>query len=235
MTRKALLVCGILSSVLYVGTDVLAAIWYGDYHSFTSRAISELGAIGAPTKQLVDSLMIVYDLLLVAFGVAVWRSPGRKRALHLVGGALIGIATVGRVTPSMNLRGTGNISDDLPHIALTGLTVLFILLAIGSGASLYGRRFRLYSFGTLLTVLLFGAWTGFEGGRIAAQQPTPWLGLTERICIGAYLLWVLMLAVTLLRAPKKSPLQDNAGERSENRPVHPTSLFREVAGHSQQR
>jgi hypothetical protein len=64
------------------------------------------------------------------------------------------------------------------------VTVLFILLAMGFGASLYGRRFHLYSFVTLLTVIVFGAWAGFEGGRLAAQQPTPWLGLTERICIG---------------------------------------------------
>ena len=79
------------------------------------------------------------------------------------------------------------------------MIVLFILLAIGFGASLFGRRFRLYSYATLLTLLVFGAWTGFEGARLAAQQPTPWIGLAERIHIGAYLLWVLVLAVILSR------------------------------------
>ena len=236
--RKALLVCGILSSLLYVGIDVLTAMRYGDYHSFTSRAISELYAIGAPTKQLVDPLFIMYSVLLMAFGVGVWRSPSRKRALDLVGGLLIGIAAVGLVTAlffPMQLRGTGDVSGDAPHIILTGVSVLFILLAIGFGASLYGRRFRLYSFVTLLTVLGFGAWAGFEGGRLAAQQPTLWLGVTERICIGAYLLWVLVLAVTLLRASKMSPLQPNVGERSENGPIHPTALLGEVAVHSRPR
>jgi hypothetical protein len=30
--RKALLVCGVLSSLLYVGADVLAVLRYPDYH-----------------------------------------------------------------------------------------------------------------------------------------------------------------------------------------------------------
>jgi hypothetical protein len=203
MLRKALLVCGIVSSLLYVGTDVLAAMRYGDYHSYTSRAISELYAIGAPTKQLIDPLFFTYSVLLMAFAVGVWISPGRKLALHLVGGLLIGIAVVGLVTGlffPMKLRGTSDVSGDAPHIALTAVSVLFILLAVGFGSSLYGRRFRLYSFATLLILVVFGAWAGFEGARLAAQQPTPWLGLTERINIGAYLLWVLVLAITLLRS-----------------------------------
>ena len=91
-------------------------------------------------------------------------------------------------------------SSDLPHIALTGVIVLFILSAIVFGASLYGSRWRLYSFATLSTLLISGAWTGFEATRLAAQQPTPWLGVAERINIGAYLLWVLVLGISLLRS-----------------------------------
>jgi len=196
---KALLVCGILSSLLYVGADVLAAMLYGDYHSFTSQAISELTAVGAPTKPLVHPLFTIYDVLLMAFGVAVWSSPGRKRALHLAGGFLIGIAAVGLVWPPMQLRGTGDVSGDVPHIAVTGVIVLFILLAIGSGSWLFGRRFRVYSLATILILLVSGALTGFAGSRLAAGQPTPWLGITERINVGAYLVWVLVLAIALLR------------------------------------
>lgn len=203
MLRKALLVCGVLSSLLYVGADLLAAVRYPGYHNFTSQAISELTAVGAPTKGLVEPLFIVYDILIIAFGVGVWRSAGRKRALRVVGGLLVGIGVVGLVampfTP-MNLRGTGNLSSDAPHIVVTGVTVLFILSAVGFGATLFGRRFRLYSLATLVTLLVFGAWTGFEAARLAAQQPTPWLGVLERIHIGAYLLWVAVLAFILWRS-----------------------------------
>jgi hypothetical membrane protein len=202
MLRKTLLVCGILSSLLYVGTDVLAAVRYADYHSFTSRAISELGAIGAPTKQLVDPLFLTYSVLLLAFGLGVWGSPGRKRSLRLVAASLIGVAAVGMVTGlffPMHLRGTADVTGDAPHIVLTAVTVLLILSAVACGSALDGTLFRRYSFLTILVLLVAGALAGVEGARLALQQPTPWLGLTERINIGAYLLWVVILAVILLR------------------------------------
>jgi hypothetical protein len=37
-----------------------------------------------------------------------------------------------------------------------------------------------------------------EATRLAAHQPTPWLGIAERINIGAYLLWVMALALSQL-------------------------------------
>jgi hypothetical protein len=199
MLRKTLLVCGILSSLLYVAIDVLAAFRYPGYHSYLSQAISELGAVGAPTKELVDPLFLIYDLLIIAFGVGVWASGQGRRVLRVIGGLLIGIGVVGLITPPMNLRGTSGVSGDLPHIVLTGVIVLFILSAIALGASLYGKSWRWYSWATILTILLSGALTGVAAGRLAAHQPTPWLGLAERINIGAYLLWVLVLAVMLLR------------------------------------
>ena len=103
--KRILLVCGVLSSLLYVGIDALAALRYGDYHSYISQAISELGAIGAPTRQLVHPLFIAYGVLLIAFGVGVWTSAGRTRALRVIGAVLVGIAVVGLVTPPMYLRG----------------------------------------------------------------------------------------------------------------------------------
>ena len=142
MLRNYCSLCGVLSSLLYVGIDVLAALRYGDYHSYPSQAISELGAIGAPTKKLVEPLFTMYDLLLLAFAVGVWISAGPKRSLRVIAALLLGIVVVGLVTPPMYLRGTGEVSGDLPHIVLTGVIVLFILSAVGFGADLYGRSWR---------------------------------------------------------------------------------------------
>ena len=33
------------------------------------------------------------------------------------------------------------------------------------------------------------------GGRIAANLPTPWIGVWERINLGVFLLWVVVLAL----------------------------------------
>jgi len=209
MLRRSLLVAGIISSLLYLGIDSLAALRYESYHSYFSQAISELGAIGAPTEGLVHPLFIAYDLLIIAFGIGVWQERRRHRALGLIGPLLIGIGIVGLVTPPMSLRGTGTPAGDLPHIIFTGVIVLLILTAIALGASLVSGGWRRYSWATLVAIVVTGAWTGVEGARLAAGQPTPWLGLAERINIGLYLLWVLLLAAMLLRT--REPIPELAG------------------------
>jgi hypothetical protein len=74
-----------------------------------------------------------------------------------------------------------------------------MLLAIGAAAAAFGTRFRLYSLATLVILAAFGASTFLDAPRIAANLPTPWIGVWERINLGVFLLWVVVLAVTLLR------------------------------------
>jgi hypothetical protein len=202
IVRKALLLCGILSSLLYIGTDILAAMQWRGY-SYTSQAVSELMAIGAPTRPLTVSLFTIYNVLVIAFGFGVWLTDSRKRALRFTGILLIGYGIVGQVALlffPMHLRGAEKSITDTMHTALTGVLVLFILLFIGSGAAAHGKRFRLYSIGTILILLLFGALAGMEAPRVAAQLPTPWLGVMERVNIYSSMLWVLVLAIIRLRA-----------------------------------
>jgi hypothetical protein len=44
--------------------------------------------------------------------------------------------------------------------------------------------------------------TSLQIGKMEANQPTPWMGITERISIYAIMLWVAVLAIGLLRAQK---------------------------------
>jgi hypothetical protein len=81
------------------------------------------------------------------------------------------------------------------------VTVLLMLLAIGFGAAAFGKRFRLYSIATIALLVVFGALTGLQAPRIAANLPTPLVGIWERINIGVFLLWVMALAIALLRGP----------------------------------
>ena len=53
--------------------------------------------------------------------------------------------------------------------------------------------------GSLGIVIASGAFMGSDGPRISANLPTPWVGVWERIMIGVFLLWVVGLAVILLR------------------------------------
>ena len=95
-------------------------------------------------------------------------------------------------------RGEKSRTDSM-HIAVTGVNSLLILLAIGFGSTAFGKRFRLYSIGTILVLVGAGVLTATQASRVEANLPTPWAGVTERISIGGYLAWQVVLAIALLR------------------------------------
>src|SRR6185503_12397781 len=97
------------------------------------------------------------------------------------------------------LRGAESTLTDTLHILFAMATVLLMLLAIGFGSASLGKRFRSYSLATLVALFAFGGLTAMDGPRIAANLPTPWVGVWERIDIGVFVLWVVVLAVALLR------------------------------------
>ena len=67
MLRKTLLVCGILSALLYAAMLVFVPMRWPAYSS-AAQTVSELSAIGAPTRSLWASLGVVWALLYAAFG-----------------------------------------------------------------------------------------------------------------------------------------------------------------------
>ena len=202
VVRKVLLSCGAVSSLLYGAMNVYFPTQWDGYSSF-SQTVSELSAIGAPTRPLWVLFGSVYALLLTAFGYGVWQSARDNRLLRDVGGLLIANGILSLAWPPMHQRavlaaGGGTLTDTM-HIVWAIVTVFLMFLAIGFGAAALGKRFRVYSIATMVILLAFGALTGIDGPDIAANLPTPWVGVWERVNIGAFLLWVVVLANTLLR------------------------------------
>jgi hypothetical protein len=74
-----------------------------------------------------------------------------------------------------------------------------MLGAIGVSTAAFPKRFRMYSIASLGILVAFGALTFADAPRLSADLPTPWLGVWERINLGVFLLWVVVLAVTILR------------------------------------
>lgn len=206
MARKLLLICGILASLLYVASDILAAMGWEGY-SYTAQSVSELRASGAPTRPFLVPVLLIYAMLEIAFGLGVRGAAGQKRALRIAGALLIGLGVVDLAAPffPMHLRGAEFTMIDTAHIILTVVTVLLILLVIGFGAFADGKQFRLYSIATILILFVCGAWAFSDGPRIAANLPTPWIGVRERINIYGFMLWMAVLAVALLGAHRERP------------------------------
>jgi len=191
----------------------VAMQWEG--YSSASQTISELSAIGAPTRPLWVSLGIAYTLLVTAFGWGVWGATRRNRPLRVVGGLMMlyGVSGFGWPFAPLHQRavlaaGGGTLSDTM-HLVFGAVTSLLMLVAMGLGAAAFGKRFRLYSIATMVILIVFSALTGVDGPRVAANLPTPWVGVWERIFIGVFLLWVVVLAVAVLRV-RAQPLSSSA-------------------------
>jgi hypothetical protein len=200
MSRRILLGCGVFASLLYVFATVFVALQWRDYSS-ASQTVSELSAIGAPTRSLWFSLAIPYTVLMAAFGYGVWMSADHSRPLRITGGVMVVYGVLGLFWPPMHLRevlaaGGGTLTDTM-HIVFAMVTVLLMMLAMAFGAAAFGARFRLYSIATMAILAVCGAMSGTDAPRLQVNLPTPWIGVWERINIGVFLLWVVVLAVTL--------------------------------------
>lgn len=198
--RKVSLICGILASLLYASTDIVAGLLYRGY-SFTSQAVSELFAIGAPTSGLVVPLFTLSSVLMLAFALGVWLSAaGQNRALRIMALMIVGNAVNSLVLWNffpMHMRGVERTFTDAMHVILA--INPFILLTVGLGVAAFRNWFRFYSIGTIL-ILLVPAIVGFSFvPQVGANQPTPWFGLAERTSIYGNLLWHAVLAIVLLR------------------------------------
>ena len=205
--RMALLACGAASALFYFGMDAVAALLYGGY-SYTDQTISELSAIGAPTRSLWVPLGFVYGALVIAFGLGIWVSAGQKRALSVVAGLVLAAGLVSLVAWPLApmhqrevLAAGGATFSDTMHLTLAGVNTLLFVLMIGVGATALGRGFRLYSIATISTVLIFGALTALDASSVETNEPTPWLGVKERIAVLGSMLWMAVLAVVLLTQP----------------------------------
>jgi len=217
--KKNLLICGILSSLLYVAMNIFVPLQFPGYNS-ASQTVSELSAIGAPSRMLWVVCGGAYTLLVLAFGWGVRKSAAANGHLRIAGSLIIIYAALGILWPlgPMHQREVlavngGTVSDTM-HIVLAAITSLLMLLAMGFGAAAFGKQFRVYSIVTILLLLIFGATTGAEAPRVQANLPTPLLGIYERVMIGVFLLWIVVLAIVL-------------SAKHENRSQSRSSLFDE--------
>src|SRR5678816_2623195 len=86
--RNGLLFCGILAMLWYVAINIVVPMYYPGYDS-ASLTVSELSAIGTPTRTLWVVLCIFYSLLFIVFGVGIWLSANESGHLQVVSVVII--------------------------------------------------------------------------------------------------------------------------------------------------
>lgn len=79
---------------------------------------------------------------------------------------------------------------------------------------------------TLAVVVIFNALALGYASEVSSGEPTPFIGLYERIAFGAYYLWLTVLAVVLWRGDRTE-----AGKEASHRP--PEGALTGLRAHAQ--
>lgn len=194
--QQALLVCGILAPLVYLGTDRLAGSLLEGY-SFSAQSMSDLSASGSPVRSLVVGLTCVACALMVAFAIGVWRAangalPVRGVAVLLVANAVLGLVA----TLFFPTRYAERPAFGTPGVILMFLGVVCFVLAMVVGAIAFGGWMKVLSIAipvgyVVLAVLRFAT-------AAPATDAQSLIGTQERTMAFSFLFWVVALAVNLL-------------------------------------
>lgn len=202
MTRKLLLSCGIISMLWYVFMNIIVPAKYPGYNS-ASQTVSELSAIEAPSRQFWYVLGIIYSLLFLAYGCGLWLSAKDNRKIRVVAIIIIVDVVIGFFWPPMHRREViaagGGTTTDILHVVWAFIHLTLMLLMIGFGAAIFGKTFRFFSAVIVLVFFIFGFLTTRDSYAMQANLPTPYLGIWERINIGAYMLWVIVFTILIIK------------------------------------
>jgi hypothetical protein len=194
-------VAGLAAPLIYAATVIVFSRLTPGYSNIAD-AIGELNLPDAPNRRAVDGALVLYNLLLILFSLSL-RSGFAARGLHISRLAPIFLFVTGLSGVAMTALfpldpvGSEPTFGGQMHLILAGA------LSLGSILTVYffGRSLRRreqapllagYSFLTLAVILVSGAFAG-----IAAWRASPVFGLWERVTIGAFLLWLFVLALTL--------------------------------------
>jgi len=197
--RRLLLTCGIAGAVLYPLADIFATSRYPGF-SYRDQAVSELFAIGAPTSAIVVPLFTLSSSLLLLLAIGIWMSADGRRWVRPMA-VLMALNTIDalvlwNVFP-MHMRGTPPTFTDTMH----GLLAIdpFLLAMVVLGAIAFPGRFRIYTVTTIVFTTILAIISVSFVPAVLVNEPTPWMGATERASQYATNLWYAVLALMLMR------------------------------------
>jgi hypothetical protein len=199
---QALALCGILSPIVYLITVAVGGFLDPSY-SHIGKTVSELVEVGAPNRDLLNIMLVVYNVLIIPFAIGLYfgLKKGLSRSLVLVALVLTGIlGTLVTVFFPLDAAGKSVTFTGMMHLVVVGLVVpctFIFMLGFWNSARKDDRwgKFALFSIAVFIVTLISGIAT-------AAFVNSDFRGLLERITIGSTLLWIEVLAIKLYSLAK---------------------------------
>ncbi len=231
MKQRSLIACGITAPLLYLGGLVIGRAAYPGYHPLY-QSVSELIAAGAPTRPVLAGLFFACAVMLIFFGLGIYRSARQTiaalermaaglGALILVTISLLGILLL--VFPMDPPESAAALADysltGKLHVALACImsaASLPAVLLVGwwmNGHENY-RGMARYSFFSGALLFIAGSTTAviyFSGFFL--------LGAFQRLTFALFFQWVMAAGGFLLRAEceKKTSALDSKGLSTDRR------------------
>jgi hypothetical protein len=205
MVHKILLSCGILASLLYLGTDLWAGKLLKGY-SFSAQSMGELGAAGSPTRQLVVLLTLAASAFMIVFVVGVWQAGGSAILPLIVAGLIFGNAVAG-LTATLFFPNSFGVRPEFSTagVRLMFLSVVCFVLAMVFGAAAFHGWMRALSIAIPVAYVLL-AILRFVTASFSTIGTAGLIGIQERTMAYSYLAWVTALAIYLLLSNKAADL-----------------------------
>ena len=200
---RALAICGILSPIVYVITVALGGFLDPSY-SQIGKTVSELVQRGAPNRDLLNAMLVVYNILIIPFAVGLYfgLKKGVTRSIVMVALVLTGIlGTAVTVLFPLDAGGQSVSFTGMMHLVVVGLVVpctFAFELGFWNSAKKDERWGKL----GLISIAIFIV-TLISGIATAAFVNSDYRGLLERLTIGSTLLWIEIVALKLYFATKK--------------------------------
>ena len=195
--KNLLLVCGCVSAIIYPLTDVIAGTMYKGY-SFHEQAVSELFAIGSPVAPFVVVFFSMSSILLFFFSLGIFLAANRNKLMILLACLVFANALDSIILWNffpMHMRHMAPTFTDKMHTILA--INPFIVISIIIGAFLYNNWFRSYSLFTIAALVIPAIISFSYIPLLLSHQPTPWMGISERISQYSHLTWLAMLSIQI--------------------------------------
>ena len=165
---------------------------------------------------LVVPLFTLSSTLVAVFAFAVWASAGHSRALRWLAAMIfanaVNTVVLWNVFP-LHMRGVAPTFTDAMHLVLA--VNPFVLLSIVFGIVAFKGSFRVYSAVTVLVLVLPAVFSFSYITAVAANLPTPGMGLAERVAQYGYQFWQALLAVVLMREGRQMMVRPSAFKTAE--------------------
>jgi hypothetical protein len=196
---KILALCGILAPIVYVIALIVGNILDPTY-SQIGKTVSELIQQGAPNRDLLNAIFIIYNLLTIPFALGMYYGLRKGWARNVIFAALVINGVLGVAWTLFFPLDVGGKSVSLTgqlHL-IVGALVVPLIFALelsfwrGSKKDDRWRGYGKFSLAIFAVTFVFGLAT-------VALVNSDIRGLLERVTTGSFLLWVEVLALRLYK------------------------------------